>query len=127
MTPFELAAADRQQVRAFNAAIAEIRLDREAFAREEIIAETPRQRYRRHFDACTSARDPLWVRLTEYRVALLLIEQCENMRALADKSGLSPKTAHFLWERDFQAAQIARRLLAHDLRAMRTKREAVSA
>lgn len=116
MTPFDMAVADRQQARAFHAAIDDIQQDREAFAREESLALTPRERYRRHFDACNGTRDPQWIRLSWYRQALLQLEQCRNVRALAGSPGLSRKTAHFLWERNFETAQIARKVLAYELK-----------
>lgn len=105
MTPFEAAIADRQQSRAFHAAIDDIRLDREAFAREEVAAETPRELYLRHFDGCSGTSDKNWKRLEWYRHGLLLLEQCQKVRELAGRPGITRKTANFLLERDFQAAQ----------------------
>lgn len=113
MTPFDLAASDRQQARDFDAALDDIRLDREAFAREEL---TPRERYRRHFDACNGTRDPNWRRLTGYRNALLLLEACQDLRLCADEGRIDRKFANVMWERNFEAAQIARKVLAYELR-----------
>ena len=113
MTPFDLAASDRQQARAFADAMDDIRLDREAFAREEL---TPRERYRRHFDACNGARDPNWRRLRGYRNALLLLEACQQMRGYVQCGLVDRKFGHLMWERNFEAAQIARKVLAYELR-----------
>lgn len=75
---------------------------------------TARELYLRHFASVRGAKDPAWVRLVEYRAALLLLERCETVRR-ASEVWLDPKTATALWERDFRNAQGARRLLAFDL------------
>ena len=111
MTPFELAVSDRQQARAFACAMDEVRLDREAFAREE----TPRERYQRHFNACNGARDPNWIRLRGYRNALLLLEACQDLRSCVQEGLINRKVASLMWERNFEAAQIARKVLAYEL------------
>lgn len=114
----DLNQAHRMELAALTGIATQIRAAREELAADNDAAEArqPRQLYRAHFDACTSALDPNWKRFTQYRFALLMLEQCRSVRKMAGRPGVSPKVATFMWERDFRNAQGARRMLAHQLR-----------
>jgi hypothetical protein len=108
----------RKELAALTGIATQLRAAREELAEANTAAENhnPRQLYLQHFDACQGTKDPNWHRLTEYRFALLLLEQCRAVRKMAGRPGVSPKVATFLWERDFRNAQGARRMLAYRLR-----------